>query len=271
MHTLPPVFFKMSTRVVNFLVCTFFFLVFLAVYNPFNLDNILDMDEGLYSFNVSIMTAIVLVVLGGLGTAFHFLKRFKVTWAHYIVWSMGEVFVVAVFISMFIHLMLQGEYPYFTVLIRSVGHCYAILIYPYVILALSYNIGAYHIREKKMKAKVAYDDSLIRFYDEHQQVKFIIAQSAVLYINADENYVIIYYQEGSRTKKYVLRTSMRSLEDTAGKHGLVRCQRSYYVNPAHVKILRKDVGGFIFADLDVEGLQSIPVSKRYQEALAKRL
>lgn len=272
MHTLPPIFFKISTRVVNFLVCTFFFLLFIAVYNPFHLDTILDMDEGLYTFNVSIMTAIVLVILGGLGTAFHFLRKaHKVTWAHYIVWSMGEVMIVAVFISLYIHLMFKGEYPYFTVLMHCVGHCYGILIYPYVILALSYNMAAYHIREKQMKAKVAYDDSLIRFYDEHQQVKFIIAQSAVLYINADENYVNIYYQEGSRTKKYVLRTSMRSLEDTAGKHGLVRCQRSYYVNPDHVKILRKDVGGFIFADLDVDGLQSIPVSKRYQDSLAKLL
>ena len=58
MHTLPPVFFKMTTRVVNYLVCTFFFLVFLAVYNPFHLDTILDMGEDLYTFNVSIMTAI---------------------------------------------------------------------------------------------------------------------------------------------------------------------------------------------------------------------
>ena len=186
MHTLPPVFFKMSTRVVNFLVCSFFFLLFLAVYNPFHLDTILDMGQDLYTFNVSIMTAIVLAVLAGLGTAFHFLGRVpKITWAHYILWCMGEVMIVAIFLSMYIHLMLRGEYPYFTVLLRSVGHCYGILIYPDVILALSYSIGAYHIREKKMKEKAAYDDSLVRFYDEHQQVKFIIAQSAVLYINAD--------------------------------------------------------------------------------------
>ena len=240
MHTLPPIMFKMTTRVVYFLVCTSFFFLFLITYNPFHLDTVLDMEEGLYTFNVSIMTAIVFVVLAALGTAFHFLKNAgKVTWAHFILWCMGEVAILSMFISLYIFLMLGGEVQYFTVLLRCVGYCYLIFIFPYVILTLAYDISAMHIRE--------------------------------LYINADENYVNIFYQEGSRTKKYVLRCSMRSLEETAEKHGLVRSQRSYYLNPSHVTILRKDAGGQLIAELDVEGLPSIPVSKRYQDSLAKML
>ena len=272
MHTLPPIMFKMTTRVVYFLVCTSFFFLFLITYNPFHLDTVLDMGEGLYTFNVSIMTAIVLVVLAALGTAFHFLKNAgKVTWAHFILWCMGEVAILSMFISLYIFLMLGGEVQYFTVLLRCVGYCYLIFIFPYVILTLAYDISAMHIRERERKNQVAEDDSLIRFYDDQKRVKLIIAQSAVLYINADENYVNIFYQEGSRTKKYVLRCSMRSLEETAEKHGLVRSQRSYYLNPSHVTILRKDAGGQLIAELDVEGLPSIPVSKRYQDALAKML
>lgn len=272
MHTLPQLLFKMSTRVVCFAVCTAFFFLFLIIYNPFHLDVLLDMGRGLYTFNVSIMTAIVLVLLSGTGTALHFFKNArKFTWAHYILWSIGEVMLVAAFIAMYLCLMMRGEVPYFTVLLRSVGMCYAVFLFPYVILALSYDIAAMHIRAREKKNAPAEDESLMRFYDEQKRVKLIIAQSAVLYINADENYVNIFYVEGAKTVKYVLRTSMRSLEEVALGHGLVRCQRSYYVNPQHVKVLRKDVGGLLFADLDVEGLPSIPVSKRYQDALAKLL
>lgn len=42
---------------------------------------------------------------------------------------------------------------------------------------------------------------------------------------------------------------MRKLEPVAEHFHLIRCQRSYYVNPTHVKVLRKDKDGFIYADL----------------------
>ena len=51
----------------------------------------------------------------------------------------------------------------------------------------------------------------------------------------------------------------------------MRCQRSYFVNPAHVKVLWKDKEGFIFADLDVPDLPSIPVSKQYYDTIAALL
>ena len=108
------------------------------------------MGRGLYTFNVSIMTAIVLVLLSGTGTALHFFKNArKFTWAHYILWSIGEVMLVAAFIAMYLCLMMRGEVPYFTVLLRSVGICYAVFLFPYVILALSYDIAAMPFMLKK--------------------------------------------------------------------------------------------------------------------------
>ena len=60
-----------------------------------------------------------------------------------------------------------------------------------------------------------------------------------------------------RVREYTLRGSMKSLAESAPSQVLVRCQRSYFVNPAHVKVLWKDKEGFIFADLDVPDLPSI--------------
>ena len=111
----------------------------------------------------------------------------------------------------------------------------------------------------------------MRFVDSTQRVKLMIASSAVLYIKAEENYVHIRYMEGDRLKEYALRASMKSLEELMHKHGLIRCQRSYYINPQHIKVLRRDKEGMITAELNTPQAQPIPVSPRYYEELAKWL
>ena len=77
--------------------------------------------------------------------------------------------------------------------------------------------------------------------------------------------------DGDRVAIYSLRNSMKSLEPLMQKHGMVRCQRSYYINPQHVKVLRKEKEGVIMAELDMQGVSAIPVSPRYYDDLAKLL
>ena len=119
--------------------------------------------------------------------------------------------------------------------------------------------------------QATYDDSLMRFTDSTQRVKLMIASSAVLYIKSEENYVRIRYMEGDHIREYALRASMKSLEELMQKHGLIRCQRSYYINPQHIKVLRRDKEGMITAELNNTQAPPIPVSPRYYEQLAKWL
>ena len=130
------------------------------------------------------------------------------------------------------------------------------------------NLAFAYVGEKE---KEVYDDSLMRFVDNTQKLKLMIASSAVLYVEADENYVHVRYMEGERVKDYPLRASMKSLEELMQKHGLLRCQRSYYINPNHIKVLRRDKEGMISAELDVVNQKSIPVSPKYYETVAKGL
>ena len=56
---------------------------------------------------------------------------------------------------------------------------------------------------------------------------------------------------------------MKSIETLCAKNSLVRCHRSYFVNPSHIKMLRKDENGLVFADIDTPETTSVPVTKRY--------
>jgi len=161
--------------------------------------------------------------------------------------------------------MYKGTYPYFHIVGQSLYALLIICIYPYVI----FNVALAFAAQKE--EQVSYDDSLMRFVDSTQRVKLMIAASAVLYVKAEENYVHIRYMEGDRLKEYALRASMKSLEELMHKHGLIRCQRSYYINPQHIKVLRRDKEGMITAELNTPQAQQIPVSPRYYEELAKWL
>lgn len=246
-----------------------FFLAFALVYNPFGMQGFLDMGQGLYNFNLSILFAIALAVIAALRVALHFMKGVKhFTWAHYVAWCIGECLIVALFFSLYLTLMSRGGPGFFAVLIRhGIPFSFLILIYPYLVLALAYSVAAHHEAEK---AGAEADASLIRFYDSNKNPKLMIAVSAILYLKAEENYVNIWYLDNGRAVRYTLRSSMMALEENCTRHGLVRCQRSYFVNPAHITVLRKE-NGFIFAELDVQNAPDIPVSKRYYDKLAALL
>jgi len=174
-------------------VCPVFFFIFILVYEPLDLHQYLDMGRDLYAMNLAISFSIALVLIAGLRVALHFMKKIKhFTWAHYITWCMGEVLIVSIFIALYLYLM-NGNMTFFSVLMTTVGFCYLIFIIPYVILTLSFSVGAHREREKKILAEAeaaaneAADNSLIRFMDIYQRPKLIIAPSAVLFIEAREN------------------------------------------------------------------------------------
>ena len=140
-------------------------------------------------------------------------------------------------------------------------------IYPYGFLWLGLELYSRNIEGEKS----ADDNSLIRFYDEYKKLRLVIAPEAVLFIKSEDNYVQIHYIDQHRTKKFILRSSMRALEENLSKHGLVRCHRSYFINPGFIKIVHRDSSGLIVAELKQDGFESIPISRKYQDAITRLL
>ena len=242
-----------------------FWLSFVLLYQPQMWVKLLDMETASLNFNATIIMCILLgVVLISRGILLAVHNTLRMNWSRIIQWELCEVLAMSMFAALYVTLMYHGEYPYFHV----VGKClYALLltlVYPYLVL----NLAFAYVGEKE---KEVVDESLMRFVDSTQKLKLMMASSAVLYVEADENYVHVRYMEGERVKDYPLRTSMKSLEELMQKHGLLRCQRSYYINPNHIKVLRRDKEGVISAELDVPNQKSIPVSPKYYEAVAKGL
>lgn len=248
-------------------VMPIFFFAYSLIYNPFDIIQYYT-DAPLSSgFSIIMVACIILVVLGVSRSILAILvKRMDLNIWHYLVLCVGELFVISAFTALYSLLMTHSPDGYFDVLADSIKFIYLILIHPYILIML---VRTIMIKNQEIEMlKTPKENGLIKFYDEHKRLKITIDALSILYIKSDFNYVIIHYMESGKSKEYQLRCSMKSIEAIADDKYLIRCHRSYFVNPQHISVLRKDKEGFIFAELNIPDLPPVPVSKSYYQALS---
>lgn len=241
-----------------------YFLGFILIYESRWMFRFLDANENLAVFNTLMLTSILIGVVGISRIVMTVIgKKVRLSWWQYSLWSFAEIFAFSCFAALYMALI-YGTYGYFPALGDCLRIAFSILPYPYIIFALLFIV----IRPDEEEAA---EEDLVRFADSTGRLKLVIAHDVILYIEAQENYVSIHYMEGEKQKEYSLRQSMRGIEELMERHGIIRCQRSYFVNPRHVKVLRRDKEGFIQAELDVLNARPVPVSPKYYEQLSKML
>lgn len=263
---------RFSAQVVHALCIPAFFMLFALLYCPQALDSLLHTADGVYgfnafSFNLPICTAIIVVVLCLTRMLALYLLRghLSLNIGGYVAWCLAEVVIMAAFIALFLTLMNPGDESYFLYLGRTLSCMLETMCFPYVIIALSYWLYDARNPVEQMEGRK------IKFYDNRHLLKFATAAENILYIQANENYIVIHYLENDNVKKFELRNSMKSMEETCEKAGFVRAHRSYIINPRHINVIRKDHGGFYFAELDNGPEREIPVSKKCYEKVVSSL
>lgn len=270
MKAIARTFYKMPPTVLFFTVVPLFFFLFVLAYDPFHISDFLAAGQGRYTLNLIISTLIVLGVMVFSRMLLYLLRRvLDLNWSLYVLWCTGEVVLIGLFMSIPMGIGWAGVQTYFTTMSLCVLYAAGILVFPLSFLTMAVQL---HVLGKKARLAPMVDErTLIRFYDEQKRLKIVLSSEAILYIESEDNYVHIIYLDSGRVKEFTLRSSMRALEEAVERHGLVRCHRSFFLNPAHVEMLRKDAVGYALAQLDREEVKQIPVSKRYYEALTALL
>lgn len=248
-----------------------FFLCFVLLYDPSIMGgksfSVYFSDH--YALTLMVLTLILPATIAVIRMIYTFICRAKsvrMDWFTYALWCVMEVVVASQFMALYTSLVYDIHYlPASTACLKLAA---TVLMFPYIIIALA--LYSHELAEMKNRAAIE-EEVLVRFHDENKKLKLVIAPSAILYLQSDENYVNIIYLESDKVKTFVLRASMKSLESIVEKHRLVRCHRSYVVNPSHVSILKKETDGSIIAELDDKRVQPIPVSKRYYDSLSELL
>lgn len=264
---------KPKTLITEVLLTTVFFLLFLVIYNPLFGHRYATEDYATYKtmqgLVIPIASAILLVVMALSRTAMYFVSRFRaISMWSYFFWLVVEVLITALFIDLFISLLFHEGY--FEHLNEVLFGVVMVVIYPY---AFFWVLQLYHVSEtnnRLYEEQIAElqqglnrnDPGAIRFADEKGNVKLVVQAQYIYYIESAGNYVTIHYENRGKLTRFALRNTLKGIEQVCIANDLVRCHRSYFINLHKIKLLRKE-GENIFAEMDNDDIDDIPVSKTY--------
>ena len=112
--------------------------------------------------------------------------------------------------------------------------------------------------------------SLINLYDYNGALKLTINSDSLYYMESQDNYIKIFYENNGKLLSYMLRSRTKTIEENLADTSMVRCHRSYMVNIDQVKVVRREKDGAML-DLGIEGIPCIPISQTYNESVTKWL
>jgi hypothetical protein len=212
-----------------------------------------------------ILTGVLVVVISRI-CMFYYGRKHGITYGAYTVWIIIEVASMALFYT-FYTLTLNPERDWMGVFKESVINTSLVLLLPYFILHLYFS---YQEKEKMLRlleqtrADLSAQQSVFSFYDEKNDFKLSVKRNNLLYLESADNYVCIWYLNKGILSKFMLRNSLKAIEETLSDTHVLRCHRSFMVNFEQVKVIRREKDG-IYLELGIDKVPDIPISKTYSE------
>ena len=282
-----PSYLNKKGNVVRLTVFTAVFaLLFLNLYQPFNSGIWAgrfgrEADSFVYFFYSSLVTLAGMCVIAiSRILLYYYAKKHTVTYFGYAGFILLEIAVMGIIFSLFTVFVLE-RFNKIDVPIRlarsflsAIKKTSLVLLIPYTIMWLYFALKdktnqLIQLREKhnqseseREKERTKPRNEMVCFYDEKGDLRLSIDKNSLYYIESADNYVKIYYMMKGRLEHFMLRNSMKSLDEQIGDRLMMRCHRSYMVNLDKVKLLRKCEDGLML-DLDNDHIPEIPVSKTY--------
>lgn len=243
-----------------------FALLFLNLYTPFGVAEWFEVSKPtLLLYASGVILAGVLVVAISRILMYHYVKRGKrlLIW-HYLVWVAAEILAMALFFTFFEIVILNDHRPFTELLARSVQNTSLTLLLPYTFLWLWF---AWRDSKKKLSGIMEQPETttqrpMIHLRDEKGVLRLSLKHSDLLYMQGSDNYATIYYQAQEKLTRFMLRNTLRTLEEELKDQAVIRCHRSWLVNIEKVKLIRREKDGLLL-ELDSTPPSTVPVSRTY--------
>jgi hypothetical protein len=245
-----------------------FSILFLNLYNPFNVSNwhsVGSLPLFLILSSYGIIGIFILAISQFLIRPLFGIKNFKI--GSFILWFICELIILG-----FVMFLIYGDkglqgYDLFGEFLLS-------LKYTFLVIALPYAAVLYYLDSSQQKQKYVQVDksgkNIIKILDENQNVRIAIEPDKLLFIKNADNYVEIFYSANEGISKELVRTSLKRLESELSDFKVKRCHRSYMVNIKNVSLSKKTRKG-LNLELRFEDAPLIPVSKNYASEILNEL
>lgn len=270
---IPPFIYKRSNLTLLVVFTAIFALLFINIYKPFESSRwypITQFEYFLYS-SLIILTGVLVVVISRI-IMFYYTKKKTLTYWEYIIWVSGEIFYMSLFYTLYSY-TLDETRDFWEVYRSSVTNTSLILLLPYIIslLFFSWQEKSRRVREleeERNREEGGTAGEILSFRDEKGELQLSIKKDSLLFMESADNYVSIWYISKTGVSKYLIRNTLKEMEDRFSQTRIVRCHRSFMVNLDQVKIAKRTRNGIVL-DLGTDKIPDIPVSRTYADRIAQ--
>ncbi len=269
-HLYIPKYFNEKGNVVRLVLGTAIFaLLFINIFQPFNsrdwVPNITEFRYFLFSCLI-ILTATCVIAISRT-VMYFYAKKNEISYLDYAFWVLVELIAMSFFYTLFPYYVLHANVLFWSLFKTAITYTSLIVLAPYSILSLFFSLKDKESRLEKINQQQKEElpdnnGNLYSFYDEKGTLRLSLFSECLFYIEAADNYVCIYYMNKGKLTNFMLRNSLKNIEHVFSERNLIRCHRSFVVNIANVKIIRKGENG-LSIDFDCDGVRSIPISKTF--------
>ncbi|MBR4969569.1 MAG: LytTR family transcriptional regulator [Alistipes sp.] len=274
---IPSFIYSKANQIFMILFVPFFALIFINIYRPFDFDkvgDIIHLPVDISHETMVLLIALIMVLSGmAIGAISRvimstYTKRHKLTYLGYIVWILGEIGVMATLFTLF-SFFTDLENPLPELFRNTFVKTTLIIFIPYT-LSYLYFIFQDKMRElKTLRQQIEKDETVlqrayIQILDEKGEMRLSIRRDNLVLIESADNYVCVYYINGEKAKKTMVRNTLSRVAEHLNGTRIVRCHRSYMINLDHAKVLHRDKEG-VFIELGIEGMPDVPISRTYAD------
>ncbi len=214
---------------------------------------------------------------------YFFTRKKSMHYGTYALWIVGEIAVLALVYALLQWFFLHVGSDFLLIFRNAIRTTAYIILLPYVISWLYLSFKDKYVTLEKIESNLSGIDiadisnkksgsslSMIPFCDEKGVLKFSIKKDDLLYIEAADNYIIIYYLDNYKPAKFMIRNTLKRIEQDLPNAGLVRSHRSFMVNIDNVKVIRKEKEGLIIG-FESPANVTVPISKTYLDVFIRKL
>ncbi len=267
-----PSYIYRRDNIVRLIVFTALFaLVFINIYKPFSSESWYHVSDFKFflSSSLVILTGILVVVISRI-ILYYWSKKHRISQLSYCIWILAEVFFMASFYTLYT-MILNPNRDLMEVFKESTMNTALVLLLPYAVLHLWFSYAEkkkelLEMQESLIEKPVTPKQNIYSFYDEKNELRLSVSKDNLLYIESADNYVNIWYLNREKPTKFMLRNSMKNIEESMVNTSVLRCHRSYIVNFEQVKVIRRQKDG-IYAEFGIKDVPDIPISKTYSEKI----
>ncbi len=256
-----------------------FSVLFLAIYTPFSdtswigLRNVENLGASIAFYVVALAILFISKLI-----MYASQSRINFTLWKYILWVMAEVVIISIFYTHFTFVFIPPvEESVINIVFKAFGCILLIMAIPYTILTL---YAAYRTKTEELQMlqyemslnaepSIVYP-SLINLYDYNGALKLTINADSLYYMESQDNYIKIFYENNGKLLSYMLRSRTKTIEENLADTSMVRCHRSYMVNVMKINHIRKG-GKARYIVLSNDDIKPIPVSKSYFKTLIAKI